>query len=191
MTSAHETCLLTTTKINRLFRSLRAKCSALAAIAAVQKVSTVVTYSNPCYQVTGRIAEAATPPLTILPRPENITSLNKNDVENMQLSKKVYEVCDTFKNILQAAFGERHSIGAPPKSRTLSLATVCASTIGHELECHVQAVQEDEHNITADDASAMKIIEDMYESIPMHHRGSVTIIFAFLHAIIDLNLISN
>lgn len=168
MTSGQEY-LLTTTKINRLFRTLRSKCATLAA--TQQKPSSVVTYSNSWYKVTGRIAEAANPPLIILPRPENIISLHKSDVDNIQHSKKIYDVSDTFKNILQAAFGVSKGLGAQKSSRFPSLAATCASIIGHELEQAIWQGSEDEQHDT-NNVIAMKSLEEIYEFIPLHHRRS-------------------
>ncbi|KAH9945696.1 hypothetical protein B0H21DRAFT_791568 [Amylocystis lapponica] len=174
---------LTTSRINRLFRPLRAKCTNLAAFSAQSshpKHTVSVTYSNnPRNNSRKTLVDNDTPPLAILQPPESLGSrihLDKASLENLQLSKKIYEVRDAFRNVVQVALGSPHagqSSGAP---RIMSLAAMCAVVVGENIQNEVLAFQHREDSDgDMDDHEAAEFLEELYEGVPTHYRSYTVI----------------
>ena len=166
---------LTTSRINRQFRTLRNKCSALNSFTpAPSRPKVSVTYGRSsrghAYQ---SHEDDETPPLAILQSLDKLGSrlhLDRAIVENMQLSKRIYEVRDAFKNIVQAAFGatseELHRL-----SPVESLTSICARVIGEHVQSEMDASLEDVPDVDGEEDSVRsKAMDDIYESVPAQHR---------------------
>ena len=104
--------------------------------------SVVVTYGSSSRHSSADVSERRDePPLAVIPPPEKLSVLSKLDRssrENLELSRRIYDVRDAFRNILQAALttgtSSRRSTPQPhvetSEGRVRSLAAMCASTVG-------------------------------------------------------------
>ncbi|PIL34045.1 hypothetical protein GSI_03754 [Ganoderma sinense ZZ0214-1] len=164
---------LTISKVNRQFRTLRAKCTALnSLVLAPPKPTVTVTYGR---QTVSRKPQdnGDTPPLAILQSLDRFGArlhLDRAIVENMQLSKRIYEVRDAFSHIVQSAFGgPASSTDAPP--RILSLTGICARIVGeHALSEADAAVDDDPNSEGHEDEIRSQTIEELYENVPPQYR---------------------
>lgn len=119
--------------------------------------------------------EDATPPLAILQSLDNLGSrlhLDRAIVENMQLSKRIYEVRDAFRNIVQCALASTSLSSDEDPARVPSLATICARLIGGHVQSEIEAAvdeSEQSRNGTADDVGA-QVIDGLYDEVPAAYR---------------------
>lgn len=165
---------LTTSRVNRQFRSLRSKCAALRSLnLAPPRPKVAVTYGSSSRNVSQE--QDDTPPLAILQSLDKLGARLHFDralVENMQLSKRIYEVRDVFKNIVQSTFG-------PPKStpevtcRVLSLSGICARVIGEHVEAEMKASCGDSSDAEGaqDEEVRNHVMDELYEEVPSQYRG--------------------
>ncbi|KZT04690.1 uncharacterized protein LAESUDRAFT_814035 [Laetiporus sulphureus 93-53] len=168
---------LTTSRINRLFRPLRAKCTALAEFVSVstrKRAAVSVTYSRTTRFASAHVfVDRDVPPLALLQPPEALRSrihLDRTSMDNLQLSRKIYDVRDAFKNILQASLG---STAVRGHSGPSSLAALCAGIVGENLHDDVEAYQEGllQMGNDTDEHAAMEFLDDLYEAVPGHYRS--------------------
>jgi len=164
---------LTISKVNRQFRTLRAKCTALATLAlAPAKPAVTVTYGR---QTSSRKPqeEDDMPPLAILQSLDRFGTrlhLDRAIIENMQLSKRIYEVRDVFSNIVQSSFGDLAG-GTEMPSRILSLTGVCARIIGEQVQAEADAAVDDDPDSGGhEDEIRSQTIEELYENAPPQYR---------------------
>ncbi|KAH9924906.1 uncharacterized protein B0H18DRAFT_877604 [Fomitopsis serialis] len=175
---------LTTSRVNRLFRPLRAKCTTLADFSAPRshkRPLVSVTYSNrsrPLPRTASTDHDA--PPLAILQPPESLGSrihFDRTSLDNVQLSRKIYEVRDAFRSVVQAALGTE-STGprndAPP---IRSLASMCAAMIGENIQAEIVARQDELEDELEDSSTNITtdIQEELYEAVPLHYRSHTVI----------------
>ena len=174
-TGAH----LTTTRINRLFRPLRAKCSALAEFTpprAQTKPHVSVTYSRNTRNISRTAsADHDAPPLAILQPPETLGSrihLDRTSLDNVQLSRKIYEVRDAFRSLVQAVLGADTTGRRPDPPNIKSLAAFCAAVVGENIQDEIKARQAELEDALEDPSANMatEIQEELYEAVPPHHR---------------------
>ncbi|TFY53227.1 hypothetical protein EVJ58_g9567, partial [Rhodofomes roseus] len=182
--STHNGTHLTTSRINRLFRPLRAKCTALAEFfspRSYKRPHVSVTYSHhsrPPSRTASTDYDA--PPLAILQPPESLGSrihFDRTSLENVQLSRKIYEVRDAFRSVVQAALGSDSTGPRNDALRIRSLAAMCASIIGEQVQAEIAARQDEAEdeleelyaNIAADTQ------EELYEAVPLHYRSHTVI----------------
>ncbi|KAI8975889.1 hypothetical protein BD414DRAFT_580614 [Trametes punicea] len=170
---------LSTSRINRQLRSLRSKCTSLSSLQArplaPSKPAVLVTYGTSRSSIKRVQDDAETPPLAILQSLDNFGTrlhLDRAIVENMQLSKRIYEVRDAFRNIVQSTIGTAvdHEDNAP--RRVLSLAAICARFIGEHVQAEVEAatVEESTKGSGREDDLASKVMNDLYDQVPPAHR---------------------
>ncbi|OSX66738.1 hypothetical protein POSPLADRAFT_1130969 [Postia placenta MAD-698-R-SB12] len=174
-TGAH----LTTSRITRLFRPLRAKCTSLADLAASSSRKThsvSITYSKH-YRGLPRTAslETEAPPLAVLQPPENLglrIHLDKASVENLQLSKKIYEVRDAFRSFVQAVLGTSATNEPAKPTRIMGLAAMCAVMVGENIQGEIEA-REHEADATdgRDEDIATEVMDELYNAVPPHYRS--------------------
>ncbi|KAI0644592.1 hypothetical protein C8Q79DRAFT_913270 [Trametes meyenii] len=166
---------LSTSRINRQFRTLRMKCTSLNVLALTpSKPSVSVTYGNSRQTIRRPTSEDATPPLAILQSLENFGArlhLDRAIVENMQLSKRIYEVRDAFRNIVQSAFGPADEGNRDDTRRILPLTAICARLVGEHVQSEIDAAVEDvdESEDNEEDVRA-QVMDDLYEDVPVAYR---------------------
>ncbi|KAI0730208.1 hypothetical protein C8Q72DRAFT_971081, partial [Fomitopsis betulina] len=172
---------LTTTRINRLFRPLRAKCTALAEFTPPRshtRPHVSVTYSRNA-RPPSRTASADhdAPPLAILQPPETLGSrihLDRTSLDNVQLSRKIYEVRDAFRSLVHAVLGADTRLDAPTLR---SLTALCAAVVGANIQQEIVARQAELGDELEEPSAnnATEIQEELYETVPLHHRSHTVI----------------
>lgn len=177
---------LTTSRISRLLRPLRAKCHKLASypseeLSQPSKGIVVVTYGSSSRQSSADPSlKQGSPPLSVIPPPEKLSALSKLDRssrENLDLSRRIYDIRDAFRNILQialqAASTSRKSSASPthryPGDRMRSLAAMCAARVGTHVEDQVMLAAEEEDD-GLDDDEELKVIDSLYEAVYPQYR---------------------
>lgn len=137
---------LTTTTINRLLRPLRNRCIAFAKSPYPPPPLRTYSSRDPVH--------SDVPPLSILEPPDKLgirIHFEKHALDVLELSRKVYAVRDSFRDIL---FKMPHASPAPTdSSSSASLVVICSVIVGRNIDCD------------ADEAS------DIYEAIPIQYRG--------------------
>lgn len=128
-------------------------------------------------------ARADSPPLAVLPPPEKLLTLAKLDRsvrESLELSRRIYDVRDAFRNVLQATLSPSsnsrrssvRNVRAVPEGRIRSLAVLCAMTVGQHIEdqiaINVEEREEDEDE-TEDDGE-LKVVDSLYEAVQPQYR---------------------
>lgn len=162
---------LNTTRIHRLLRPLRSKCTALSTAYSVpsqHKPSVSTTYSKLSRRPYRRPHNDAVPlPLTVLQYPENLRTNSE-----WHLSQKIKEIQDTFRNLVRVA---QYSI--PPNEcgrSTRSLAAMCAVIVGDNIHSDIQVYQEFEGGaVDVNGDISTEISDQIYELVPPHYRGYV------------------
>ncbi|KAI0958276.1 hypothetical protein AcV7_004139 [Taiwanofungus camphoratus] len=160
---------LNTTRIHRLLRPLRSKCTALSTAYSVpsqHKPSVSTTYSKLSRRPYRRPHNDAVPlPLTVLQYPENLRTNSE-----WHLSQKIKEIQDTFRNLVRVA---QYSI--PPNEcgrSTRSLAAMCAVIVGDNIHSDIQVYQEFEGGaVDVNGDISTEISDQIYELVPPHYRG--------------------
>ncbi|KAM5543151.1 hypothetical protein V8D89_003025 [Ganoderma adspersum] len=164
---------LTISKVNRQFRTLRAKCTALnSLVLAPSKPTVTVTYGRKTLPRKPQ-DDDDTPPLAILQSLDRLGArlhLDRAVIENMQLSKRIYEVRDAFCHIVKSAFGNPPAdADAPP--RILSLTSICSRIVGeHALSEADAAVDDDPNSEGHEDEIRSKAIDELYENVLPQYR---------------------
>ncbi|KAH9026674.1 hypothetical protein EDB83DRAFT_2425014 [Lactarius deliciosus] len=153
-------------RINRLLRPLRNKCTILASCTASGQ-STSAAPATITYGSTSSKLSRAPPSLDILRDPKLVISHAYLESKSLDaLARQIYAVTDAYRNVVQAALTNDldGSYGG-----VLSLADMCAATVGRNLQAEV--VQ----GLTAlgeetDEAMEMALSGELYDSVPMHCR---------------------
>lgn len=184
---------LTTSRIVRLFRPLRAKCKHLVSVlegSSKRRHSAPITYTSR-KRLTEGSRKPGHPPqcqfsLTPLPPPQRLRDVGQAGRETLPLSKALYDVRDAFQNILSACFtppsearapkplvNSRRSFADSSVHRTFrvpSLAVLAATVIGRTIEAEVwTSLQTVEKNLAKEDGD-VAVINQIYDSVPQHHR---------------------
>ncbi|KAI0331200.1 hypothetical protein GY45DRAFT_654609 [Cubamyces sp. BRFM 1775] len=180
---------LSTSRVNRQLRSLRAKCASLNELQrrtlAPSKPNVSVTYGSSRTAARRPQEEDDVPPLAILQCLDNFgmrLHLDRAIVENMQLSKRIYEVRDAFRNIVQACTTSPSNSADNGKGRISSLTAICARLIGEHVQSEVKATAEemaDEHG--REDGLAAQVMDELYEQVPTPHRHRMFIAHALTY----------
>lgn len=204
MTTSHSN--LSTSRIARLFRPLRAKCKHLSAVLSdplsKSRHSAPITYTSR-HKHLAPPHPLSPPPevsLTIIPPPHRLGSivhLDESSRDKIKLSKALYDVRDAYHNILQVCFGKPNSQAdlERPMSRLSSLSTLCAIVVGRSIESEAQAVRQVSHETakSATEGEDVELIAEIYEDIPSHHRTYVVllstnlVVLTILHAPVMLS----
>ncbi|KAH9168247.1 hypothetical protein EDB89DRAFT_1992706 [Lactarius sanguifluus] len=153
-------------RINRLLRPLRNKCTILASCTASGQSSSAAP-STITYGYTSSKLSRAPPSLDILRDPKLVISHAYLESKSLDaLARQIYAVTGAYRNVVQAALTNDldGSYGG-----VLSLADMCAATVGRNLQAEVvqglTALDEE-----TDEAREMALSGELYESVPMHCR---------------------
>ena len=153
-------------RINRLLRPLRNKCALLASCTTSNQSSSAAPVTI-TYGSTSSNLSRGPPSLDILRDPKLVISQARLESRSLDaLARQIYAVTDAYRNVIQAALtsdldGSRRG--------TLSLADMCAATVGRNLQAEVVkglAALDGE----IDEAAEMSLSGELYESVPMHYR---------------------
>lgn len=160
---------LSVTRINRLFRSLRIKCAALASFEPPFEAATPVR---------PRQWKADDPaPLFVLapPKPPGSVRGRGNTDGTYETAQKLYAVRDSFRNVVTSMLGNS------TKRENNSLVALCARVVGTMIETEVKDAVEDleTDKFVEDDDIALEITRNLYETVPMHHRRFAIQLFFF------------
>lgn len=168
---------LSSSKINRQLRSLRMKCTSLNALAlAPTKPAVSVTYGSSHRNVPKHAQDDdGIPPLAILQSLDNFGTrlhLDRAIIENMQLSKRIYEVRDAFRNIVQSVLGPAPSLDHEERGRVLALTSICARLIGEHVQSEIEAAFDDlrDSDVLEDDRGT-QAMDDLYDQVPPAYRS--------------------
>ncbi|KAF9222612.1 hypothetical protein BS17DRAFT_783135 [Gyrodon lividus] len=155
---------LTTSRINRLMRPLRNKCTALATLpnSATTAVSRV-TYSKQSsnWDLDG------TPPLTVLRSSAGAKklTLDRSSADDFELSRRIKAVCDAFRNIAHIAYGISCTQRIP------SLAAMCTLVIGQNIPItSSDGSTNSPDQVPTHEDDIMEVVDGIYDSIPPHYR---------------------
>ncbi|KAI9068372.1 hypothetical protein FKP32DRAFT_1754533 [Trametes sanguinea] len=179
---------LSTSRIARQLRTLRAKCAGLNSLQtralAPSKPAVSVTYGHSKNSVKRIQDDEETPPLAILQSLDNFGArlhLDRAIVENMQLSKRIYEVRDAFRNIVQSALGTPKDIDVEATRRVLPLTAICARLIGEHVQSEVQAAVDDAAEDGREDEVASQVLDELFEQVPPSYRHRMLIAHALTY----------
>ncbi|CDO72805.1 hypothetical protein BN946_scf184994.g58 [Trametes cinnabarina] len=168
---------LSTSRINRQLRSLRTKCASLNSLQtrarAPSKPAVSVTYGHSKHTIKRSQDEEEAPPLAILQSLDNLGArlhLDRAIVENMQLSKRIYEVRDAFRNIVQSAVGSIRSGSGMECPQLLPLTAICARLIGEHVQSEVKAALDEAEEGHHEDELGSHVLDEIYEEVPPSHR---------------------
>lgn len=144
---------LSVRRITRLLRSLRVRCQALQLCGTVSTAH-VATYS--CRRATS----CSDTPLSLLPPPNSAASrliFDRNSSTVLELSRKIYAIRDAFRDLV---------LNTRPLelSSDTTLAALCATVIGQNMEHGDEQDGEGEQDIEEDAA------ELLYEAVPASYR---------------------
>ncbi|KAH9025663.1 hypothetical protein EDB84DRAFT_1440339 [Lactarius hengduanensis] len=147
-------------RINRLLRPLRNKCTILASCTPSGQSSSAVP-ATITYGSTSSKLSRAPPSLDILRDPTYLESKSLD-----ALARQIYAVTGAYRNVVQAAL--TNDLDGSYRG-VLSLADMCAATVGRNLQAEVvqglAALGEE-----TDEAVEMTLSGELYESVPMHCR---------------------
>lgn len=159
---------LSTSRINRLLRPLRNRCTSLMVFSAEKRrLATCVTYSSR----SGGSMDAgfgSAPPLSILQPPSSIGThlhFEKYSAQRLELSRKIYGIRDCFRDIVtktqEHGRNGKRTYGA--SNRVISLSSLCAIYVGENISCETG-----QDNL--DDIESTDLINELYEIVPTEHR---------------------
>ncbi|KAL4080199.1 hypothetical protein V8B97DRAFT_1864576 [Scleroderma yunnanense] len=158
---------LTISRINRLLRPLRSKCTALNNLPGQVHINhpgrTTSTARSTCSWDIDSLV-----PLTI----EGVTGSRKNAksdrssiLADYELKRRIRAVSDAFRNVVYGTFG------TPCTERIPSLAGLCSSVIGNNIPVtDVDLSGTDSEADLLDEDDITTFADEIYESIPSHHR---------------------
>lgn len=168
---------LTTSRIARLFRPLRAKC--LAFPAPLPSSQTTRKHHAPIkYGSSFKGASNSQPTnvslrafsLTPIPRPERLTQFDVPSPDALRdllaLSRRIYDVRDAFNNLLQAVYGK----WPEPPRRVPRLGAMCAAIVGRHIDGQTEDVSDEEGEDSEDEMTEMDVLDELYEAVPAHYR---------------------
>lgn len=151
---------LTTSRVSRLLRPLRNKCTSLAALPKAAAAASRVTYSKQ----SSNWDPDSRPPLTILCLSAGTRglTLDRHSADEFELSRRIHAICDAFKNIAHAAFGQ------PCSERIPSLAAMCALVVGENMP---PANSDNTLADSGEDSTGDILdVDGIYEAVPPHYR---------------------
>ncbi|KAN0130290.1 hypothetical protein V8E53_011913, partial [Lactarius tabidus] len=153
-------------RINRLLRPLRNKCAILATCTTSSQSNSAAPVTI-TYGSTSSNLSRGPPFLDILRDPKLVISHAHLESKSLDvLARQIYAVTDAYRNVVQAALTS--DLDGSPRG-VLSLADMCAATVGRHLQAEVVkglAALDGE----IDEALEMSLSGELYESVPMHYR---------------------
>lgn len=172
---------VSTTRIIRALRPLRTKCEYLSASRPLPP-KPCATYTSSSRQKESSVGTSSTSfgKLAAATFTRNDHHPVNQTLINLQLSKKIKEVTDAFRNIAQIALGinasQRHILHSNDPSnhqRIPSLAALCCTIVGEHMEAEVQAHQETQDSVSTFDDEDITVITELYDTLPPHYRRCV------------------
>lgn len=137
------------------------------------------------------------PPLAVLPPPEQMhhsksSSQYDSTGNQLALSKNIYGIRDTFRNVINIAFGGGRdgpstkgstssavltdTAASSSNERVVSLAGLCAVVVGRELGTGPENDREEGNEVADDDEcgneeeETARWVDEIYDEIPFHVR---------------------
>ncbi len=158
---------LSVSRINRLLRPLRNKCSILASATSLPSGSAVpITYgssSSPSLEI------RAPPPLNVLHDPKLVISHAHQESRSLDtLARQIYAVTNAYRNVVQAALS-----GTLDGSRrgVMALTDICAASVGRNIkEEVVRCLATLEGEPEEEDGKETVLVGELYESVPARFR---------------------
>lgn len=177
--------VLTTSRVSRLLRPLRTKCKVFAASQSASSSTTgsrakngsLTTYATSSRSDSVMTTENNTP-LAVVPPPQKLRALSHLDRATraqIALSKKVHDVRDAFRNVLQAVVVEsstaaRSSSAGNETGSVPGLAVICAAFIGTRIEEQIAENREEREAVEFAEREDMETLNEYYEAVPGHYR---------------------
>ncbi|KAF9467263.1 hypothetical protein BDZ94DRAFT_1318699 [Collybia nuda] len=156
---------LSVSRINRLMRPLRNRCNALMHFTESKRPINRATYSSHPRRSNG-FADTEPPPLAILQPPGKIharTHFSKNGTERLEMSKRVYAVRDSFRDIV-AKTVPGHGEPGTSGDRVITLSAMCSMVIGANLRPEADELEGD------GDVDGTDFVNELYEAVPLEYR---------------------
>ncbi|KAG0704659.1 hypothetical protein DFH29DRAFT_801421, partial [Suillus ampliporus] len=155
---------LTTSRINRLLRPLRNKCLSLSKFLTTARHSTSRSTS---FSHSQDWPLESPPPLALLRQPPSATRgrlyFDRGFAEDLELSRLIYAVCDTFRCLLQVTHG------TVPGEPIPSMAAMCCFVVGENVPLSSVGMRNGQEE-PVDEDELMKIVDDIYDAIPTYYR---------------------
>ena len=163
---------LSVSRINRLLRPLRNKCTILASATSRPSGSVIpITYGS---SSSLSLETREPPPLDILHDPKLVISRAHQESRSLDtLARQIYAVTNTYRNVVQAAPSLSGRVDGSPRD-VLALTDICAASIGRNIKAEVAgclAALEGEQG--EDDAKETALVDELYESVPARFRRCV------------------
>jgi hypothetical protein len=153
-------------RINRLLRPLRNKCAILTSCTTSSQSSST-TPATITYGSTSSDLSRGPPSLDILRDSKLVISHAHLESRSLDtVARQIYAVTDAYRNVVQAALTSDLD---GSRRRVLSLADMCATTVGRHLQAEVVkglAALDGE----IDEGLEMSLSGELYESVPIHYR---------------------
>ncbi|KAI9455231.1 hypothetical protein BJY52DRAFT_656285 [Lactarius psammicola] len=154
-------------RINRLLRPLRNKCAILASCTTSGQSSSAAPVTI-TYGSTSSKLSRAPPSLDILRDAKIVISHVHLESKSLDaLARQIYAVTDAYRNVVQAAL--TNDLDGNSYRGVLSLADMCAATVGRSLQAEVVQHLAQLGGET-DEAVEMALSNELYESVPIHCR---------------------
>ncbi|KAF8267663.1 hypothetical protein EI94DRAFT_1283668 [Lactarius quietus] len=154
-------------RINRLLRPLRNKCAILASGTTSSQSNSSATPVPITYGSTSSKLSRAPPHLDILRDPKRVIFHAHLESRSLDaLARQIYAVTDAYRNVVQAAFASDLD---GSRCVVLSLADMCAATVGRNLQAEVAkslAALDGE----IDEDVEMTLSDELYDSVRVHYR---------------------
>ena len=102
--------------------------------------------------------------------------MSRESRANMDLSKRIYDVRDAFRNVVQGVMGtpvamqELHANGHPGTHRVRGLAATCAVVVGQRLEEQRKIHREEINGETQLEDEDREFVDSLYEAVPLQYR---------------------
>ena len=161
---------LSVSKINRLLRPLRNKCTIFASATSRPSGSVVpITYGS---SSSLSLETREPPPLDILHDPKLVISRAHQESRSLDtLARQIYAVTNTYRNVVQAALSGRVDAS---RRDVLALTDICAASIGRNIKAEVvECLTTLEGEPGEEDAKETALVDELYESVPARFRRCV------------------
>jgi hypothetical protein len=163
-------------RISRLLRPLRNKCTILASATSRSSGSAAaITYGSSSLPL---LEARFPPPLDVLHDPKHIISHARQESRSLDaLARQIYAITSAYRNIVQAAFPEGLDGG---QRGILVLTDICAAIVGRSIKPEVArcvATLEGE----PDEMQETALVDELYESVPIRFRRFVSCLLSLAY----------
>ncbi|KAF5386022.1 hypothetical protein D9615_002404 [Tricholomella constricta] len=159
---------LSTSRIKRLLRPLRSRCSSLASFANSRTHQTFKLTSYASRRGGSSEENLEPPPLHILHPPGSLGLHKDVDKNQVEMARRVYAVRDCFRDIVvnTARRTGETTQGNQLPPRVISLAAICSIVVGDNMECNLSLDDSKEDS----DEELANLVDSLYDSIPLEYR---------------------